>query len=294
MSAPKKQPPFPGFTKLSDQVYLRAAGTSTTTSEQNDPTTIIIYAWGDAHPKHIAKYIDGYTKLYPSAKLIVVLGPMAKALYQNLEQRSRNMEVLIDATFSGSTGEGTRDERVLVHAMSNTGGINYAATLNSYSQQHPGAQFPHVLGVFDSTPGSSSLLANLGPWSRAMAIGASGWFPGPMVIMQSLMAVFLVVVHGFLFLIGRPSPAVFSTMAVNNPEMASIKAQRLYQYSKADEIIHWEPVEKHAADAKELGYQVGLEMFLDSPHCGHMRMYPERYWGAIRKAWDAAVGRGTE
>src|ERR1700712_4949141 len=115
MSAPGKQPPFPGFNKLSDQVYLRAAGANTDTSNQNDPTTIMIYAWGDAHPKHIAKYIDGYTTLYPSAKLVITLGPMVQVLYQNLERRSRNMEVAINAAFSGGTTDGTRDHRVLVH-----------------------------------------------------------------------------------------------------------------------------------------------------------------------------------
>jgi hypothetical protein len=237
--------------------------------------------------------VSGYLALYPSAKLLVILGPMAKALYQNLEQRSRNMEFVISAVLSG-TSKGAEHERVLVHAMSNTGGVNYAATLNAYTQQHPGTQFPHVLSVFDSTPSSPNFLANLGPWSRAMAIGASGWFPGPSIIMQGLAAVFLLVIHGFMFLIGRPSPAVFSTMAINNPAFESRDAQRLYLYSKSDEIIPWEPVEDHAAVAKGKGYQVGLEMFLDTPHCGHVRKYPERYWNAIKKAWDSTNRKESE
>ncbi|KAI0125189.1 hypothetical protein BJ170DRAFT_492811 [Xylariales sp. AK1849] len=290
MAASDKQNPFLGFTRLSSQVYLRPVSepsdTSNTTAHSNEPTTILIYAWGDARPKHLTKYMEGYLALYPLARLIIVLGPMVKVLYQGLDARSRDMAVVIKAVF-GSEAQ----ERVLVHAMSNTGGVNYAATLNAYSKLHPGTHFSHSLLVADSTPGSTSFFVNLGPWSRAMAIGASGWFPGPLFVMQSLAVIFLLVTHAFMFLIGHASPAVFSTSAINDPGLEDKRAERLYLYSKADAIIQWEAVEEHAAEAKGKGYQVGLETFADTPHVGHMRKHPEKYWGAIKEAWEGASGR---
>ncbi|KAI1848251.1 hypothetical protein JX265_004200 [Neoarthrinium moseri] len=291
MADTKNRSRFPGFIKLSDQVYLRPADDTNNTaviSGSPDPTTILLYAWGDAQPKHIAKYISGYLALFPNARLLIVLGPMIKMFYKSHEQRSKGMEVVLNAMQGAESAE----ERVLVHAMSNTGGVNYAATLNAYSQRYPGGSpLVHTLSVFDSTPGSSSFFANLGPWSRAMAIGAASWFPGPLFIMQAFAIIFLLVTHGVMFALGHSSPAVFSTKAINNPELEDKAAARLYLYSKSDEIINWEAVEEHAAEAKGKGFQVDLERFEETPHVGHLRAHPEKYWAAVRGAWHRASSR---
>ncbi|KAH8197466.1 hypothetical protein TruAng_008361 [Truncatella angustata] len=274
---------FLEFTKLSNQVYLRPATHSDVlSSSPTDPTAILIYAWGDSLPRHLNKYILGYLLLYPNAKIILILGPMVKLFYQSLEQRSHNMETVVNAL----TGAG---ERVLVHGMSNTGGVNYAATLHAYRRMNPGKTFPHVLSVFDSTPGSTSVRTNIGPWSRAMAIGAASWFPGPMIIPQFFAMIFLLGLHGMLYLRGIPSPAVFSTKAVNDPDFEGLKARRIYLYGTHDEIIQWQALEEHAAQAKQRGYQTDLERFEGTGHVGHMRGEPERYWRAIREAWAKAI-----
>lgn len=322
MAAVEKAHPLAGFTKLSEQVYVRPAdvtrGSTGASSDLKDPTTIVIYCWGDAQPKHVVKFVSGYLALYPGARIVVVLGPMLKMLTETLRQRSESMEPVLQAILDSSTSGGRsshEDERVLAHVMSNTGGANFAATLHAHkrktqekgastgkaAQQGQGGRghgdegddgttpFPHVLTVVDSTPGSTSVRGNLGPWSRAMTIGAG--VTGPVLgrVGQGLAAVFLLLAHGLMWLAGHEGPAVASSRATNDATLSPLTAHRIYMYSPSDEIIQSWAVEEHAAEARARGYQVELQRFEGSPHVGHMRAHPERYWGAIKEAWDRAA-----
>ncbi|KAK1750166.1 hypothetical protein QBC47DRAFT_394718 [Echria macrotheca] len=171
--------------------------------------------------------------------------------------------------------------------MSNTGGINYAATLNAYHARHA-LPLPHDLVVLDSTPGSTDFFPNITRWSRAMAIGASKALPAfvPFVLTQAVAASFLGAMHLTSWLVGRVSAADFSVDAVNNPALAGLGTRRLYLYSREDDIIHWEDIEKHAARAVEVGYGVDAHVFEGTPHVGHMRAHPDRYWAGIKTNWD--------
>ncbi|KAL2262654.1 hypothetical protein VTK26DRAFT_579 [Humicola hyalothermophila] len=284
-----------GFKKLSDQVYVREGDPSS--QDPSHPTTVVIYGWGDARPRHVVKYVDGYRKLYPHARVVLIFSPILKALYQTLEARSRSMIPVIEAVYpeilegKNNTDKARSKERVLLHVMSNTGGMNCAATMNAYSQLTSGrAVLPHHLLVCDSTPGSTHFLPNVGPWSRAMALGAHArWLPWPFVVTQALAALFLGCLHGFGWLVGATSAAEFSTRAVNDARLSDEAAKRLYLYSKEDDIIYWEDVEKHAADARQKGWSVSAEVFQGTPHVGHMRGHPDQYWAAISTAWKEAV-----
>ncbi|KAK3954768.1 hypothetical protein QBC32DRAFT_74182 [Pseudoneurospora amorphoporcata] len=290
----KKSPLGPGFNRLTEQIYLQEAPSSATPLSPSDPTTILLYGWGDARPKHLAKYVDGYRALFPAAKFVVVLCPILRCLYQTLEARSKAMTPVISACFGSlesadrKSVESSSNNRILVQVMSNTGGMYFAATLNAYRKRF-GDAFPHHMLVADSTPGSTSFLQNAGPWSRAMAIGAPGWLPLPFMVTQALACFFLAALHGFGWLIGASSAAAYSVAAVNNDELCQKSARRLYMYSKEDDIIYWEDIEKHAAQARQKGYVVDLDMFEGTPHVGHMRQHPEQYWGAVKKTWTEAI-----
>jgi hypothetical protein len=241
----------------------------------------------------VAKYIDGYRLLFPHTRFVLIFSPILKTLYQTLEARSRNMVPVIEAvypeTLKNPDTQTKPDERVLLHVMSNTGGINCAATMNAYTKHTKGAIFSHDMLVCDSTPGSTDFLPNVGRWSRAMALGAARWFPWPFAVTQTLAAVFLGCLHGFGWLIGATSAAEFSKLAVNDARFSDEGAKRLYLYSKEDDIILWEDIEKHAADARQKGFSVTAELFEGTPHVGHMRAHPEQYWAAIAAAWTEVV-----
>ncbi|KAI9368054.1 hypothetical protein BJX61DRAFT_248912 [Aspergillus egyptiacus] len=280
-------PYFPGFTALSDQVFVREGSSDTVNSNSNSthPDVVIIFAWGDAQPKHVAKYTDGFRTLFPQAKQIAVLSPIYKALWRSMAQRVEAMKPVIDAAFPSLNKEDCAPS-ILVHVMSNTGGIAYAATLHAYKNIY-GRPLPHRLVTLDSTPGSTDLtFANMRRLSLAMALGTASWFPWPFVLTQGLWGVFLYVVSVIERLLGRKSAGVESVRAIGDPALSSKNVRRLYLYSKQDRIILWSDIERHVADARRQGWKADCRVFEGSGHVEHMRRNPAVYWKAIEDSWQ--------
>ncbi|OJJ43553.1 hypothetical protein ASPZODRAFT_73903 [Penicilliopsis zonata CBS 506.65] len=290
--APKPLP-FPGFTPLSDRVYVRdghdkmQAMQAMQDSTPDAPTSIIIFGWGDGMPKHVSKYADGYLELFPCARILVVISGTLQASNQGLESRVHAMMPIIDLVFPTPTGSGNGEERILLHVMSNTGGIFAGATVVAYQQRH-GAEhrFPHRLIVCDSTPGSLDFASQVGRWSHAMAVGTAKHFPWPVAITQALWYVFLWSNWAWERVRGAEPSGVWATRVLNDHAITLRDAHRLYLYSKEDEIIWWEDLEENVARVRQLGYSADLEMFHGSPHVGHMRMHPEQYWARILSCWN--------
>ncbi|KAL2801830.1 hypothetical protein BJX63DRAFT_416507, partial [Aspergillus granulosus] len=286
-------PYFPGFTALSDQIFVRGG---TPTSEkilipnQNHVRTLIIFAWGDAQPKHVTKYADGFRALYPSAKQIAVLSPIYKALWRTMGQRIEAMKPILDEVFDPTTCKGDDHDGsgILVHVMSNTGGIAYAATLHAYRNKY-GRPFPHQLVVLDSTPGSTDLtFENMKRFALAMALGTAKWFPWPFFVTRGLWAMFLYVLNLMEKVLGRTSAGAESVRTVETPELASMDTRRLYLYGKQDGIILWSDIEKHVAKIRDRGWKYDCHVFEESGHVDHMRKSPVVYWKAVQDAWEDA------
>ncbi|OOQ90685.1 paxU protein [Penicillium brasilianum] len=288
---PPKPVPFPGFTPLSDRIYLRNGNPNTNPPPPNHPTTIIIFGWGDGMPKHVSKYADGFHDLYPSTRILVAISKTLHASNQPLPDRIQAMMPIIDTVFPTPTGDGGAPERVLLHAMSNTGGIFVAAAMAAYQERHgKDKTLPHELLVCDSTPGGLVFSAQVGRWSRAMAVGTAKFFPWPFIVTQALWWVFLWANYLFEKMRGSEPSGVWANRVMNEENVTSRAASRLYLYSKEDEIIGFEDLEENVAGVKMLGYRaVDLELFEGSPHVGHMRLHPEQYWNRISGCWEAAV-----
>ena len=136
-----------------------------------------------------------------------------------------------------------------------------------------------IPGSLDYSPTNMSRL------SRAMTIGTAAYFPWPFAVTHGLWAAFLYALRGIEMILGRESAPAFSSRAVNDELLATKSARRVYLYSKDDTIVWWENIESHAAEACAKGYKVECMVFEGSPHVGHMRMWPDKYWAAIRQAW---------
>jgi hypothetical protein len=290
---PPKPVPFPGFTPLSDRIYLRDATSTTNPPPPSHPTTIIIFGWGDGMPKHVSKYSDGFADLYPSTRIIVAISKTLQASNQPLPERVSAMMPIIDTVFPTPTGDGGNSpkERVLLHAMSNTGGIFMAAAMVAYQERHgKDKTLPHTLLVCDSTPGGLVFSAQVGRWSRAMAVGTAKMFPWPVIVTQALWWMFLWGNYLVERMRGSEPSGVWANRIMNEEGVTSRDSWRLYLYSKEDEIIGYEDLEENVAGVKRLGYRgVETELFEGSPHVGHMRLHPEQYWNRIKGCWDAAI-----
>jgi hypothetical protein len=257
---------FPGFSALSGQVYIRHPDAQSDAVERpTDPRAVLIYSWGDGQPKNLIKYADGYRDLFPCSTQIVVLAPISTAMWSNLDQRTQAMRPVIDAIFPKASNDDreveNREDRVLAHIMSNTGGINYAATLNAYRAVHD-RPMPHHLLVFDSTPGSVFMTReNLARWSRAMALGTANWFPWPFAVTQTLWAGFLCGNRVLEWVIGKEPAPVFSVKAIIDPYYETKDTRHLYVYSEDDDLIPYEDIEEHIAEARKRGYKSDNHMF---------------------------------
>ncbi|EFX05005.1 indole-diterpene biosynthesis protein [Grosmannia clavigera kw1407] len=277
---------FPGFEQVTEQIWIQRVD-EPTTAAGDQPTTVLLFGWGNGQPRHVAKYAAGFRVLFPQATIVAVLSPILQAISQGVDDRTEAMRPLVDLVWGpASLSQRDVDERILVHVMSNGGGIFYAATLNAYARSH-GAAMPHDLLVCDSTPGGDAIGPNLWCWARAVALGVAAYLPGvPFVFTQALCAGFLAIHHVTEHvIIRRESAATFSCRLVNDQDYETAAAHRLYLYSAEDDIVRWQDVVAHAADARQIGYDTTLERFAGSPHVGHMRQHPEQYWGAIEQAW---------
>jgi hypothetical protein len=118
-----KSPSVQGYTPITSRVYLRNEKTGSETARSKttatDPTTILIYGWGDGSPRNVCKYADGYHALFPSARIMVIINPILAATTQTLQKRTNSMIPVIDTAFP-TKADGS--ERVIMHIMSNTGG----------------------------------------------------------------------------------------------------------------------------------------------------------------------------
>ncbi|KAJ3548624.1 hypothetical protein NM208_g918 [Fusarium decemcellulare] len=290
MAKGTKAPVFPGFTPLSDRIFVRKGEETKGPKPPSHPRVIVIYGWGDSLPKHILKYAEGFQKLYPHAKQLVVLAPIFQAFLDDISRRSKQMEPIIHEIFPEGS-EDAADGSVLFQVMSNTGGVNYAATLNAYRELY-GRPMPHVLTVYDSTPGSPVFdWTNLKIWSYAMALGTAAWFPWPFIVTRVLWGMFLCTTHSIDFIMGRETAPKFSKRVFYDKEYETKQASRIFLYSKEDILIPWYQLEQNIADTRAAGYQCDGIMFEGSGHVGHMRMHPEQYWKAIENAWNSAVDR---
>lgn len=72
----------------------------------------------------------------------------------------------------------------------------------------------------------------------------------------------------------------------------STQTPRLYIYSKKDELVPWQEVEKHIETAKTSGFNVRSEVYEDSAHVAHMRLDPKRYWASVQDLWQIACHEG--
>lgn len=280
-----KSNPFPGYRALSNQVYIFEPPGH---AQSDDPETVIIYAWGDGHPKHIIKYADGYQILFPHSRIIIAQSTLLGSIYQTVSARTnamipvaRSAGILPDSSSSQTTN------RVLVQIMSNSGTVSFIATLLAY-KMFDKAPFPCKLVVFDSAPGSISLVKNFGRWSRALAVAASSRIPLPVAFMQVFWVAILLLGEGLQRLTRWPAVGRLFPGPIFDPEFVSESAMRLFLYSKVDELVSCEDIENQVGHWKKMDHTCRTERFDESPHVGHMRMYPRRYWDAIAEAWKAA------
>lgn len=77
--------------------------------------------------------------------------------------------------------------------------------------------------------------------------------------------------------------AASSDKGTGDDDDAAAVIKSCYIYSESDDLVPWKDVEEHAARAVAKGRKVDLEKFRGSPHVGHMKQDPDRYWAIVKR-----------
>ncbi|EQB49570.1 hypothetical protein CGLO_11078 [Colletotrichum gloeosporioides Cg-14] len=283
------------FTRLSDQVYLLSAPQNSLDkdiADEHGPDLVLLFGWGDASLKHVAKFADGFRIMFPKAKIILVLAPIFKGLFSSQYERISCVQPLIHEAFGTESAAHTpgQDPSVLVHVLSSTGCLYFTATLEAYRNAF-GQVMPHSLLVMDSTPGSiDHSPSKIGRMADAMAVDARSKVPWPPQVTKVMCIMLLYMLRALELARSRENLLVVAFRMANDEIFETKLARRLYIYSKEDRTTAWEAVEKHADEARHLGYQVESSLWEGSVHVEHMRKSPKKYWSIISKVWGEATG----
>jgi hypothetical protein len=270
---PTNQSLFPAFNRLSENVWYSDHTKPTDATElkarTKAPHLVILATWMAAPPRAVAKYIVGYQTLYPQAHILLIRNGLADIIMRSNAHLAKQLQPALTIV---DKFRHEPSSRILLHLMSNGGGI-MARNLAVLFRDRYSEPLPINTMVLDSSPG----LEGFGTAMAAFSVGLPGFLPLRLLSKGLLFAALLCLfVANKAF---RVEPFIVRLRKdLNNDRLFPTNAPRLYIYSLKDRMVMSNHVEKHAEDAKEKGWIVKTDKFLDSEHVAHMMVDGERYW----------------
>ncbi|KAI3393443.1 hypothetical protein diail_4279 [Diaporthe ilicicola] len=309
---------LPGFTKISDVVYLhrpsgssqdqghevRKPSASPSGSSSSSPKLIVLAGWMGAREPHLAKYTTRLQALYPGSPIVVL---RSFVYHFTTKARLHPKQVaeavpIIQSIMAEHNGQEPNDgPEVLVHVFSNGGAASLrhlreqyaaaaaaaaaAASSSSSSSSSAGgtAPFPRHVTVFDSAPGrfqfQRSVTAFMASAARAGALAR--------LALRLAVSCFFALYWAVHVPWGRPGYLDRTWLSHNDSVRNATEVRRAYIYSEEDALVDYRHVEEHAASAVRNGFVVArLDKFVGSAHVAHVRVDESRYWGIVKDTWE--------
>ncbi|KAJ5390863.1 uncharacterized protein N7496_001931 [Penicillium cataractarum] len=280
---PTTPPPNPlaPFTKLGPSVYIQDP---TDTTTQDGRPVIFIAFWMNAPPRALAKYVVEYRRMAPSARVIFIRSSSNDFFFRSTASAQQARVAPAVAALRASV---TPETPVFMHLFSNGGLFGTTHLLKAYHQA-TGNPLPISSMIIDSAPGTASTSAAMKAFSYALP---KLWIFR--LIGKSALWITLVLIKIFLKITRSPDAVSLARKAINDTSLvqaANAKGvlTRCYIYSDADDLVAWRDVEKHASESETSGWVVRREKFQGTPHVGHMRAQPERYWSIVKEYLEPA------
>lgn len=288
------------FTKLNSSVHFRRGETATSKSStpHESPNLILFLSWGGAPLRLVDKYTRTYASIFPSSPVLLIQTEFSHILTHTRTSQDRALEPALsilkqhirdqDQVTNTGTDAATATRalptrtRILVHLFSNGGSYKLIEVAKRYKSQ-TGSCLPIDTLILDSAPGISTIVRSFKALSYALP---SFWlWRRPL---QVLLFLFLIVQRSVERLVLGEGLLRLFRRQMNDPALIDGRAKRCYIYGPGDELVGWRDVKDHAADARRMGCgMVEEETFEGTAHVAHMRGDPERYWGIVRRIWDA-------
>ena len=276
------QDPLTPFIQLGPSVYMQDP---VNIEEKGNRPLILIAFWMNAPPRALAKYAIEYRRLVPTARIIFMRSSSNDFLWQATEHAQRvQVTPAVDAIRSFVAPENP----VFMHLFSNGGLTKTTHLLKSYKVA-TGESLPFSSMIVDSAPGIARLRSAVRAFSFALP---QMWILR--LFGKSLLWIFLVMTRLIQTITRAPDVIGSARKTIN--DLSFLKAAnidnvptRCYIYSDADDLVDYQDVEKHASESEAAGWVVRCERFQGSPHVGHMRAAPDRYWGIIKEYLEPSV-----
>lgn len=279
-----------GFSKISDDMMLyEPISSSLEPPTVGGPVSLVtLCTWVAASPRHIAKYTDVYRSLFPTASILVLQSSLADMVYRTDGAQQTRLARARDVILSRATTEGQQRSAnaheaggndkgsVLLHAFSN-GGAQCAGQLAvALPPQQRQCVFRGL--VLDSCPGRGTYMRSANAIILSLPKASVARVIGTIIVHLVLVVLFF-----FDRVAGFENVITCARRRLNSQVLFDRAAPRLYLYSKADEMVWYEDVQEHAAQARENGYESVNEVsFEGSGHCAHATIDGEKYWDAVR------------
>lgn len=268
--------PLATFVKLGSSVYLQDP---TDLDDKQDRPLIFIAFWMNAPPRALAKYVVEYRLLVPSARIIFIRSSSSDFFWH---ATARAQAARVAPAVHAIRAVVTPDNPVFMHLFSNGGLSGTTHLLQAYNRK-AGKPLPISSMIVDSAPGTATVAAAMRAFSFALP---KMWILR--LISKSFLWLSLVLIKFIHAITRSPDPVALARKVINDVSLIqAVNAKgvptRCYIYSDADELVDAHDVEQHASESEACGWLVRRERFQGTPHVGHMRAAPERYWGIIKE-----------
>ncbi|KAF2673457.1 hypothetical protein BT63DRAFT_421605 [Microthyrium microscopicum] len=271
---------FTGFNQLSANVFycdpLQKSGPSETTStsaSENAPSLVILATWMGAVTRPIAKYLAGYQTLYPKTPILLLRNETSDVMYRSTRTQISRLQPALEVL---EIAKETPSARILLHFFSNGGSIQIRTLAQMYKAKY-NAPLPVTGMILDSCPGLEDLQTNY----NAFAVGLPKFWLLRALAMTIISIFFLG--HYIANIVFGKEPFLRKLRRqLNDPSLFPTSAPRVYVYSKTDDMVRWQDVESHAAEAATKGWSVKTDRFEESKHVGHMVVDAQRYWANVK------------
>ena len=158
-----------------------------------------------------------------------------------------------------------KDDTGIALAIFSNGGAATAAHLATVYRKATGPCLPSGGKVLDSAVGAVDVNKATAYMVKSMP---RMFKPHPLRVL-AFAAIWITLVSLFLNRhVGVQDPITPSRIARNSPALFWNGGRRCYIYSRGDELVQYEEVEKHGAEAETRGWKVSMEMFIwESTRC---------------------------
>ena len=266
--------PLAPFTKLGPSVYLQDPVDST---NHDSRSLILIAFWMNAPPRALAKYVAEYRRMMPSSR-IVFMRSSSNDFFWGSNARAQQARV---APAVEALRKLAPESPVFMHLFSNGGLSNTTHLLQAYFKA-TGKPLPISSMIIDSAPGTATISSAMRAFSFALP---QMWILR--LISKSFLWLSLVLIKIVQAIKRSPDPIGLARRLINDTSLVQAinpkgVLTRCYIYSDADDLVDFRDVEKHASESEASGWIVRREFFKGTPHVGHMRAEPDRYWGIVK------------